>query len=213
MNIASGDGETDGAESLAQLAAQAAGCTVCAAHLPLGPRPIFRVAATTRLLIVSQAPSTGAHRTGVPWTDASGDRLRGWLGLDRRQFFDPARIGILPVGFCYPGRLPGGGDAPPRPECAVLWHARMIRLMPDIRLTLLVGGAAQSWRLGPGRVGDRVRHFAACPPDCFPLPHPSWRTVVWERRHPWFATDVVPVLRHRVAAALQPAFTPPSAQA
>lgn len=183
-------------------ATEALACRVCAGVLPLGPRPIFRVSPTARLLIASQAPGTRAHLSGVPWTDASGDRLRGWLGLGWDTFYDAAVVAILPMGLCYPGRYPAGGDLPPRPECAPLWRRRLLDGMPDVRLTLLVGGYAQADALGPGRMTDRVRGFRACLPRYFPLPHPSWRTGVWERRNPWFGTEVLPVLREEVARAM-----------
>jgi len=188
--------------ALDALAADARACTVCAAHLPLGPRPIFRVSPTARLVIASQAPGTLAHASGTPWTDASGHRLRGWLGLTPDEFYDPARIAILPMGFCYPGRLPRGGDLPPRPECAPIWRARLLSGMPDVRLTLLVGAYAQADALGPGVVTDRVRAFQSYLPHYVPLPHPSWRTGVWEARNPWFAAEVLPVLRAEVARAM-----------
>lgn len=190
------------APTLDEVAAEARACTLCAAFLPLGPRPIFRVSPTARLVIASQAPSTGAHRSGTPWTDASGERLRRWLGLELAEFHDAGRVAILPTGFCYPGRLPNGGDAPPRPECAPLWHPRLLPLMPEVRLTLLVGGYAQARALGPGTMTERVRDYARHLPQYFPLPHPSWRTEVWERRNPWFATEVLPALRVEVQRAL-----------
>lgn len=188
--------------TLDEVAAEARACTVCAAFLPLGPRPIFRVSPTARLIIASQAPSTGAHRSGTPWTDASGERLCGWLGLEMAEFHDPRVVAILPTGFCYPGRLPAGGDAPPRPECAPLWHPRLLPLMPDVKLILLVGGYAQTRALGPGTMTERVREYARFLPRYFSLPHPSWRTEVWERRNPWFAVDVLPALRAEVRRAL-----------
>lgn len=189
-------------ESLATIAAAARACRVCA-DLPLGPRPVLRVSTTARILIASQAPGTKVHETGVPWNDASGDRLRGWLGMDRDAFYDEATIAIVPMGLCYPGRLPNGGDAPPRPECAPLWRARLIGAMPAIRLTLLIGGYAQRDALGAGAVADRVRRFREYLPGAFPLPHPSWRTTAWERKNPWFAAEVLPALREAVAAALR----------
>lgn len=195
------DAPERGPETIGQAIAAARACTLCAAHLPLGPNPVFRIAATARIVLISQAPSTGAHRSGVPWTEASGTRLRGWMGLDAAQFFDWTRIAILPVGFCYPGRLPAGGDAPPRPECAPAWHARLRRQMPDLRLHLLIGGYAQRLVLGPGTMTSRVRDHARHLPH-LPLPHPSWRTAVWEKNNPWFAADVLPVLRQAVAGAL-----------
>ena len=189
-------------ETLAAVAAAARACRVCA-DLPLGPRPVLRVSTTARILIASQAPGTKVHETGVPWNDASGDRLREWLAMDRDAFYDEARIAIVPMGLCYPGRLPNGGDAPPRPECAPLWRARLIAAMPAIRLTLLIGGYAQRDALGPGAVAERVRRFRAHLPSAFPLPHPSWRTTAWERKNPWFTAEVLPALREAVAAAVR----------
>ena len=190
-------------DSLAAVAAEAAACTHCAAHLPLGPRPVFRVSPTARLLIVGQAPGTRVHATGIPWNDPSGDRLRDWMGLDRDRFYDVARVAIVPMGFCYPGQDTAGGDKPPRPECAPLWHPRLLALMPAVELTLLVGSYAQARYLGPARrrsMTDTVRAFREHLPGYLALPHPSWRNTAWLKRNPWFAEDVVPELRRRVAA-------------
>ncbi|CAH2599593.1 Uracil-DNA glycosylase family protein [Rhodovastum atsumiense] len=184
-------------ERLAAVAAEARACTRCN-DLPLGPRPVFRVSPTARLLIIGQAPGTKVHETGIPWNDHSGDRLRSWLGMDRDTFYDAGRIAIVPTGLCYPGRLPGGGDAPPKPICAPTWHARLLPLMPAVGLTLLVGSYAQALVAGPGEVTGRVRNFRDWLPRHFPLPHPSWRTTAWERRNPWFTAEVLPVLRKRV---------------
>jgi uracil-DNA glycosylase len=189
-------------DSIQSLLADIAKCRVCEEHLPLGPRPVLHISATARVLIASQAPGTKVHHAGISFWDASGDRLRGWLGMEKTVFYDNARVAILPAGMCYPGRLPNGGDAPPRPECAGLWRSRVLAVMPKIRLTLLVGGYAQALVLGPGRVGDRVRDFRAYLPGHFPLPHPSWRTASWERANPWFGNEVLPALRDRVAAVL-----------
>lgn len=178
-------------------------CTVCAAHLPLGPRPVLRGSVTARVMIVGQAPGTAVHATGVPWNDRSGDRLRQWLGVDRDTFYDAARIAILPMGLCYPGRNPKGGDRPPRPECAPLWHPRLMPLMPRIKLVLLVGQYAQRYYLGGAAlVAVRVRGFRAAPTGMFPLPHPSWRETGWLQRNPWFEQDVLPELRSRLHALL-----------
>ena len=185
-----------------QLATEARACRVCASRLPLGPRPILHVSATARLLIASQAPGTKVHLAGLSFWDASGDRLRAWLGLGKDVFYDPAQVAILPMGFCYPGRLPNGGDAPPRPECAPIWRAPLLAAMPRVQLTLLVGSHAQHWALGPGTMTDRVRAFRTFLPDRFPLPHPSWRTGIWESRNPWFVNDVLPELRRRVQEVL-----------
>jgi uracil-DNA glycosylase len=187
---------------LAQLAAEIRACRVCA-DLPLGPRPVFRASPTARLLIVGQAPGTKVHETGIPWNDPSGDRLRNWLALDRDAFYDESRIAIVPMGLCYPGRLPNGGDAPPRRECAPLWQEPLLAQMPNIRLTLLVGGYALAHGLGRGAMTDHVRGFREHLPRYFALPHPSWRTTAWERRHPWFGDEVLPALRAEVARALR----------
>ncbi len=195
------------AAELASLLREVRACRHCAAHLPLGPRPILHVSGTVRVLIASQAPGTKVHEAGISFWDASGDRLRAWLGVDKALFYDESQIGILPMGLCYPGRLPAGGDAPPRPECAPLWHRRILSALPAVRLTLLVGTYAQAeaarqegW--APARMTDRVRDFARYLPRYFPLPHPSWRTGAWERRNPWFGTEVLPAVRHALREAL-----------
>ncbi len=190
------------AGDLARLAAEVRNCRHCAEHLPLGPRPVFHVSTTARILIASQAPGTAVHAKGLSFWDASGDRLRSWLGIDRITFYDVSRIAIVPMGLCYPGRLPRGGDAPPRHECAPLWRARLLASMPSIRLSLLVGTYAQDHALGPGRMTERVRNFRSFGPGRFPLPHPSWRTAEWERRNPWFAEEVIPAVRTAVSKAL-----------
>ena len=191
------------ASSLERLLEEVAACRVCAAHLPLGPRPVLHVSATARVLIASQAPGTKVHEAGISFWDASGDRLRDWLSMDRAAFYDSRHIAILPMGLCYPGRLPNGGDAPPRQECAPLWRARILAAMPALRLTLLVGSYAQVAALGPGRMGDRVRDYRRYLPALFPLPHPSWRTGAWERANPWFQAEVIPALREAIRTAME----------
>ena len=191
-------------EAFAALEDEARACRACA-DLPLGPRPTFRVSLTARLLIVGQAPGTRVHETGIPWNDRSGIRLRGWLGLDPETFYDSARIAIVPTGLCYPGRARNGGDAPPRKQCAPLWHPRLIPAMPRIALTLAVGAYAQEAVLGPRRrasMSETVGAFRDYLPQILPLPHPSWRTTGWERKNPWFGEDLLPALRHRVATLL-----------
>lgn len=188
--------------ALDRLVREVRACTVCAAHLPLGPRPILHVSTTARLLIASQAPGTKVHEKGISFWDASGDRLRHWLGMDKAVFYDTDRVAILPMGLCYPGRLPNGGDCPPRPECAPLWRERVLSHLHGLRLTLLVGSYAQRYVLGAGSVTDRVQRFERFLPRYFPLPHPSWRTGVWEARNPWFTEQVLPALRLQVARAL-----------
>lgn len=177
-------------------------CTACADVLPLGPRPVFQLSPTATLLIASQAPGTKVHASGIPFSDDSGARLREWTGLSSEQFYDAAKVAILPMGLCYPGRAANGGDAPPRPECAPLWRDRLLAAMPAIRLTLLVGRYAQANVLGPGAMTERVRDFRRYLPPYFPLPHPSWRSRIWADRNPWFAADVLPMLREAVEAAL-----------
>ncbi len=167
----------------------------------MGPRPVVQMSATARVLISGQAPGTKVHESGVPFSDASGERLREWMGLSEDQFYDTSRVAILPMGMCYPGRLPAGGDAPPRPECAPLWRARLLSQMPGLRLTLLVGAYAQVYALGPGSMTERVRDFQTYLPKYFPLPHPSWRTRAWATKNPWFESDVLPELRLAVQRA------------
>ena len=177
-------------------------CRACADVLPLGPRPVVQISATARILIASQAPGTKVHESGIPFSDASGDRLREWMGVSVDEFYDESKIAILPIGLCYPGRQPGGGDAPPRPECAPLWRGRLLAHMPDLRLTLLVGAHAQTDVLGPGKMTDRVMSFRDYLPTIFPLPHPSWRSRHWAAKNPWFDADVLPLLSHAVQDAL-----------
>ncbi|WP_244983624.1 uracil-DNA glycosylase family protein [Acetobacter okinawensis] len=181
---------------------QIRGCTACAHALPLGPRPVLHVSPRARLLIASQAPGTRVHETGISFNDASGERLRAWLGMDPALFYDTEKVAIVPMGLCYPGVLPKGGDQPPRPECAPLWRKRILDHLPNIRLTLLVGSYAQNHVLGKGKVFERVEQFAHYLPTYFPLPHPSWRTGMWERRTPAFAQTILPALRREVARAL-----------
>lgn len=189
-------------ETLETLLESIRACQLCRADLPLGPRPVLHISRTARLLIASQAPGTRVHETGQSFNDASGDRLRAWMGIDRATFYDVSRIAIVPMGLCYPGRLPKGGDCPPRPECAPQWRARIMAQMPGLELTLVVGSYAQNHILGPGRVSDRSLDFRRYLPRYFPLPHPSWRTGAWERRTPQFGHDVLPALRACVQAVL-----------
>lgn len=198
-------GDTDPSAALAGLAARVRACRLCEAHLPLGPRPVLRVSTTARLLIVGQAPGTKVHQSGIPWNDASGDRLRQWLDLDRATFYDESRIAIMPSGFCYPGVDQNGGDRPPRPECAPTWHPPLLALMPQVDLKLLVGGYAQAFYLGARRKGTLTGTVAAWRdylPGIIPTPHPSWRNTAWLRRNPWFEAELVPVLRERVRGLL-----------
>ncbi|AQS84699.1 MAG: uracil-DNA glycosylase family protein [Acetobacter aceti] len=188
--------------SLNKLVERIRSCTACSHALPLGPRPVLHVSPRARLLIASQAPGTKVHETGISFNDASGDRLRQWLGMDRDTFYDTENVALVPMGFCYPGRLSKGGDCPPRPECAPLWREKVLSELQDIQLTLLVGSYAQNYALGPGKVSDRVAHFREYLPRYFPLPHPSWRTGAWEKRNPWFGAEVLPALRKEISRIL-----------
>lgn len=184
---------------LSSLIAQARACRLCT-DLPLGPRPVLRASPTARLLIVGQAPGTKVHETGIPWNDRSGDRLRDWLGVDRDTFYDEAKVAIVPMGLCYPGRDAKGGDLPPRKECAPTWQDRLRAALPQVELTLLIGQYAQAWYLGPRRKKGMTATVAAWrdyAPDFLPLPHPSWRNTAWLKRNPWFEAEVVPELRRR----------------
>lgn len=191
--------------SLKSLLEEVRACTLCEAHLPLGPRPTLRAHRDARLLIVGQAPGTKVHATGIPWNDPSGDRLRDWLAVTRAEFYDETKVAIVPMGLCYPGRLPRGGDAPPRPECAPLWHARLRAHLPNIQLTLLVGSYAQAYYLADRRgatMGETVRNWRAFAPDIIPTPHPSWRTIAWQKKNDWFAAELLLELRARVRVLL-----------
>lgn len=180
-------------------------CRLCEAALPLGPRPVLRASATARLLVVGQAPGTKVHASGVPWDDASGRRLRGWLGLDPDDFYDEARVALVPMGFCYPGKA-GSGDAPPRPECRATWHPRLLPLLANVELTLLIGQYAQAYFLGARRkatLTDTVRAWREFAPALLPLPHPSPRNGGWFKANPWFEDEVLPELRARVQALVR----------
>ncbi len=194
-------------DELAEVLKRIRNCTLCNAHLPLGPRPVVVASSSARILIIGQAPGTKVHETGIPWNDPSGDRLRSWMNVDRSKFYDAARVAIMPMGFCYPGRLAAGGDAPPRPECAPQWHEELRRKLRAIRLTLLVGGYAQArYRQGTKRsVTETVADYRARMPGILALPHPSWRSTNWLQKNPWFEADVVPILRQRVVEEMKAA--------
>lgn len=189
---------------LADVLNAARACTACVPHLPLGPLPLVRAGPAARILIVSQAPGTKAHASELSFNDPSGDRLRDWLGVDRDTFYDPDRLAIVPMGFCYSGRLPKGGDAPPRLECAPLWHRRILAVLPHIALTLYVGSyAIHHYLPGYRTMTAAVADWRAHAPDVLPQPHPSWPTNAWERKNAWFTGDLRPFLRDRVRAELE----------
>ena len=187
------------------LKAEIAACRICAEHLPHGVRPVASFSSTARLLIIGQAPGSKVHESGIPWDDASGDRLREWTGLSKDEMYDPTRVALVPMGFCYPGKA-SGGDKPPRPECAATWHGRVLAELPLDRLTLLVGTYAQRAYLPQTKnwtMAERVRRHREFQPDFIPLPHPAWRSTLFMRQHPWFEEDLLPVLRDSVGTALR----------
>jgi uracil-DNA glycosylase len=176
-------------------------CRLCEAKLPLPPRPVVRASATATLLIAGQAPGTLVHGSGIPFNDASGVRLREWLRIDKSDFYDETKVAIVPMGFCYPGRG-ASGDLPPRPECAATWHPRLLPLLPEIKLTLAIGGYAQAYLLAETRkktLTDTVQAWQEyASRNIFPLPHPSPRNTAWFKANPWFDAEVVPALRLRI---------------
>jgi uracil-DNA glycosylase len=175
----------------------------CAPALPLGPRPVFQLHAAARILVAAQAPSRTVHDTGIPFNDASGERLRDWLGLARDVFYDARRVAILPMGFCYPG-AGASGDLPPRRECARTWRVPLLAQLTRVRLTLVIGRHAMAWHLPQARgpLTDTVRAWRSQPSDCIALPHPSPRNNGWLAHNPWFERELLPLLRERVAQAL-----------
>ncbi len=179
-------------------------CTLCAAHLPHGVRPVFQAHEAARILVAGQAPGRRVHETGIPFNDPSGDRLRSWMGIGREDFHDPAKVAILPMGFCYPG-TGKSGDLPPRPECAAAWRQKFLAELSSVKLTLVIGSYAQAWHLGPAAsLTETVRNWQAHAPAMFPLPHPSPRNNLWLRTNPWFEAEVLPEVRMRVQNVLQP---------
>lgn len=178
-------------------------CTLCADSLPEGPRPVVQLHESARILIAGQAPGRRVHESGIPFDDPSGERLRDWMGIDRATFYDETRIGILPMGFCFPG-TGASGDLPPRPECAPAWRTQLLDCLPRHELTLVLGAHAQRWHLpdGPSSVTELVRDWRSVWPSHLPLPHPSPRNNIWLKKNPWFEAEVIPVLRERVAELL-----------
>ena len=194
---------SDSESQVAGLLAEIGGCVVCAAHLASGPRPVVQLSATSRIVIIGQAPGRKVHETGIPWDDPSGVRLRSWLGLSEEQFYDPALVALVPMGFCYPGKGTSG-DLPPRPECAPLWHERVLAQLPEDRLAVIIGMYAQ------GRyIDDREKTLTATVlkwrqylPDRVVMPHPSPRNRRWFTKNPWFEEETLPAVRARVGEVL-----------
>jgi len=192
-------------QALRQILKEIRSCTVCESELPHAPRPVLVADARAVILIAGQAPGRKVHETGIPWNDPSGDRLRGWLGLTRSEFYDRSKIAIIPMGFCFPGTGPSG-DYPPRPECRRTWHERLLPLLRNIKLRIIVGSYAQNFHLpqqGNPTLTQTVAAWRQFTPDYFPLPHPSPRNQLWLRRNPWFERDVLPQLRATVQQVLE----------
>lgn len=189
--------------TLATLLTDVRACTLCAAHLPLGPRPVVQIHASARILVAGQAPGRKVHASGIPFDDASGERLRDWLGVTRETFYDPKQFAILPMGFCYPG-TGTSGDLPPRPECAPAWRQKLLSHVPKLELSLLIGQYAQAYHLPGARTSltELVQAWREHWPKVVPLPHPSPRNNIWLKRNPWFGDELLPVLRKRVAQVL-----------
>lgn len=198
-------------EELENFAARVRACRICVENpigrpLPHEPRPVLRPSSSARILIASQAPGTKVHMSGMPFTDASGDRLRNWLGVSSEEFYDTTKFAIVPMGFCFPGQDAKGGDLPPRRECASAWRAPLMALMPHIDLVLTIGSYAQSWHMGAARrpsLTETVKDWrtiwdAPSNPKVLPLPHPSWRNTGWLKRNPWFEMDLLPFLRSEI---------------
>lgn len=179
-------------------------CTECEKNLPLGPRPIVAASASSKIAIIGQAPGTAVHKSGIPWDDPSGRRLREWMGINDAVFYDETNIAIVPMGFCYPGKG-NSGDLPPRPECAPLWHKPLFKMMNEIELTLLIGQYAQKYYLGKSMkrtLTETVQNYEQYLPKFLPLPHPSPRNNIWLKKNEWFERDLVPTLKSIISSAL-----------
>jgi uracil-DNA glycosylase len=196
--------DTDLPVATALLLQQVRACALCAPHLALGVRPVLQVHPGARILVVGQAPGIRVHNSGIAFDDASGDRLREWMGITRNVFYEPTQVAIVPMGFCYPG-TGKSGDLPPRPECAPQWRRQVLAQLPRIALTLVIGQYAQAWHLpnsGNGSVTSTVERWQEFAPAVIPLPHPSPRNNIWLKRNPWFAETLLPELKVLVAQAL-----------
>ncbi|MEM8788830.1 MAG: uracil-DNA glycosylase family protein [Pseudomonadota bacterium] len=192
---------------LDRLAADIADCRLCADRFAATatahrPRPVPWLSAAAPVLIAGQAPGLQVHKRGRPFDDRSGDRLRAWMGIDRDTFYDRQKVAVLPMAFCFPGYDAKGSDLPPPKLCAQTWRARTLEAMNQVRLTLLIGGYAQSWHLGRMPVTERVQAWRAAIPTALPLPHPSWRNTGWLKRNPWFEAEVVPWLQTRIRSLI-----------
>jgi len=193
---------------LATLLGEIKACCICADALDHEPRPVVRLKASVKLCIVGQTPGLRVHESGIPFNDLSGERLRDWMGVTREEFYDESKIGIVPMGFCFPGYTDKGADKPPRPECAKAWRAKFFDTVPKIPFYLAVGGYAQVYHL-KGRakrtLTETVQTWRDYTPRVIPLPHPSWRNNGWIKKSPWFETELLPYLKRRVRRALRSA--------
>ncbi|WP_070969941.1 uracil-DNA glycosylase family protein [Vibrio sonorensis] len=178
-------------------------CRVCEPNLPLSANPVVQADPNAKILIIGQAPGIRVHRTSIPWNDPSGDRLRAWLDISKQDFYDPTKLAIVPMGFCYPG-TGKNGDLPPRKECAPLWHNKILSMLPNIQLTLLIGQYAQKAYLTdrPKTLTETVKQWERWAPNHLPLPHPSPRNTLWLKRNPWFEESVIPYIRQHISKTL-----------
>ena len=212
-----GPGGQPDTEHLPSLIQYITSCRICVEDpvgvvLPHEPRPVLQASSTARLCICGQAPGTRVHKSGRPFTDPSGDRLRDWMGIDANVFYDPGKVAIVPMGFCFPGLDKKGGDLPPRRECRITWHDRVFAAMPQIELVLVIGQYAQAYHLGSQRKKSLTETVAAWRdyisvermPRVLPMPHPSWRNNAWLRKNPWFESELLPILRKEVARLVEP---------
>lgn len=181
-------------------------CKICEASLVHGTNPVLTAAADSKIVVIGQAPGMKVHLSSQPWADKSGERLIEWLGIDRATFYDTSNFAIIPMGFCYPGKNPKGGDLPPRKECAPEWHPPLFSQLKNVQLTLLIGSYAQKYYLGKNRkknLTETVMHFEEYLPDFFPIVHPSPLNFRWLRNNPWFEKDVIQVLQKTVRHILK----------
>ncbi len=175
-------------------------CTVCEKDLPLEPRPVVSASPSSKIVIIGQAPGTAVHESGIPWDDPSGKRLREWMDISDEDFYDPKKVALIPMGFCYPGKGKTG-DLPPRPECAPIWHEALLSQMPKVELTLLFGTYAQNYYLPNNTyktLTETVQNHKKFLPDFLPMPHPSPRNNIWLKKNPWFSEEVVPFLQKEI---------------
>ena len=188
-----------------ELLEQIRNCNICEKYLPLGANPVMAASSKSKIIIIGQAPGRIVHNTNIPWNDKSGDNLRNWLGIDKSLFYNTDLIALMPMGFCYPG-TGKSGDLPPRPECAPLWHSKLLANMPDAKLILLIGQYAQNYYLGnktKSTLTENVRNFKMYLPKYFLLPHPSSRNNIWQAKNPWFGSEVLPELKKQIQMILQ----------